>query len=566
LQPQVAGLGLMTPVTVEVGREYDIGDLARRLADAAYTRTDLVTHRGEFAIRGGILDLFAPTDELPCRIDFFGDEVEAIRVFSVGDQRSTDETRPAVTATPCRELLLTDQVRARAQALVTDHPELADMLDRIAAGHAVDGMEALAPALVDGLELLTDVVPGDTLVVVCDPELVRGRAKDLVATSQEFLRASWAAAAGGGQAPIDLGASAYQSLADVRQSALSRGLGWWTLSPFGLDAPVPADGQADNHPAAIAETPANAGTTQPEPSSAVQSGPAKAPRPGSTGATPPEPTSAAQPEPTSSPQPEATGATPPGPTGTAQPGLADGFLTVAAQPAPSYRGRPDEAGADLRRWLAAGDAVVVTADGHGLATRHRDLLTEAGLPVRLLDDLDEAPPAGQITVAVGRFAHGFHLPSLKLRLATAADLTGAEAPDPADRQLPRRRRKEINPLELATGDTVVHDHHGVGRYVELTQREVGGAVRDYLVIEYAPSKRGQPGDRLYVPMDQLHLVTRYVGGEAPPLDKLGGGDWAKRKARARRAVREIAQELIQLYAARQATPGFAFSPDSEWQR
>ena len=118
------------------------------------------------------------------------------------------------------------------RSLAEEHPELIEMLDKIAQGHAVDGMEALSPALVDGMELLVDLMPVDTHVLVCDPELVRGRAIDLVKTSQEFLQASWAAAAGGGKAPIDLGASAYQPLADVRQAAIARGLAWWTLSPF----------------------------------------------------------------------------------------------------------------------------------------------------------------------------------------------------------------------------------------------------------------------------------------------------------------------------------------------
>jgi len=131
--------------------------------------------------------------------------------------------------------------------------------------------------------------------------------------------------------------------------------------------------------------------------------------------------------------------------------------------------------------------------------------------------------------------------------------------------MPARRKNQIDPLELSPGDAVVHEVNGVGRYVEMVQRTVQGATREYLVLDYAPSKRGQPGDRLYVPMDQLHLVTRYVGGESPTLDKLGGGDWAKRKSRARKAVREIAAELIKLYAARKASRGHAFSADTVWQ-
>ena len=124
----------------------------------------------------------------------------------------------------------------------------------------------------------------------------------------------------------------------------------------------------------------------------------------------------------------------------------------------------------------------------------------------------------------------------------------------------------MQPLELRPGDPLVHEQHGVGRFVELTQRAVGGATREYLVIEYAPSKRGRPGDRLYLPMDQLDQVTRYVGGEAPALDRMGGAEWRQRKSRAKRAVREIAAGLIKLYAARQATRGHAFGPDTPWQR
>jgi transcription-repair coupling factor (superfamily II helicase) len=136
LQPQVKDLGHMTPVRITVGADLDLSDLARDLVDAAYTRVDLVERRGEFAVRGGILDVFPPTEEHPLRIDFFGDTVDEIRVFQVADQRSTSDTRTELVASPCRELLLTPEVRRRAAALITTHPELTEMLDRIAAGHA----------------------------------------------------------------------------------------------------------------------------------------------------------------------------------------------------------------------------------------------------------------------------------------------------------------------------------------------------------------------------------------------------------------------------------------------
>jgi len=512
LQPQVKGLGRLTPIRLAVGSDIDLTDLAAALVGAAYTRVDLVERRGEFAVRGGIVDVFPPTEEHPVRVDFFGDTVEEIRYFSVADQRSTDITLTEITASPCRELLLTNEVRSRAAALAEQHPELIEMLDKIAQGHPVDGMEALSPALVDGMELLIDLLPTDTHVLICDPELVRGRAIDLVKTSEEFLHASWAAAAGGGRAPIDLGASAYQPLAGVRAAALARGMAWWTLSPFSAG---PMNGSAagdDGFQPIRTEDGEIIDLSSSVSGAGVES------------------------------------------------------RIVLGQVGETYRGDTEAAVNEITKRIRDMWRVVVMAEGRGTADRIAEVLTEHELPVRIRTSLDEAPTAGLATVVTGQLNHGFLAEEIRLAVFTAADLSGQRVTDRASRRMPARRKNQINPLELIAGDPVVHSQHGVGRYVEMVQRTVAGATREYLVIEYAPSRRGQPGDRLYVPMDSLDQVTRYVGGESPSLDKLGGADWAKRKGRARRAVREIAAELIKLYAARQATRGHAFSPDTTWQR
>jgi transcription-repair coupling factor (superfamily II helicase) len=173
-------------------------------------------------------------------------------------------------------------------------------------------------------------------------------------------------------------------------------------------------------------------------------------------------------------------------------------------------------------------------------------------------------------VSTGELWQGFSWPAVRLALLTEADLAarGTSRPGSRDeRRLPAaRRRGGVDPLQLQAGDYVVHEQHGVGRFVELTSRTAAGATREYLVLEYAPGRRGHPPDRLYVPTDQLDEVTKYVGGEAPTLHRLGGADWAKTKGRARKAVREIAAELIRLYSARMASPGYAFGPDTPWQR
>src|SRR4051812_47843491 len=244
LQPQVKGLGDLEPVELAPGDSAPLEDVVRRLAGAAYTRVDLVEKRGEFAVRGGIVDVFPPTEEHPLRVEFWGDDVDEIRTFSVADQRTLEKVE-RLWAPPCRELLLTDDVRRRAAELGRQHPQLLELTDKIAAGIAVEGMESLAPVLVDDMELLVDLMPADTHVLVLDPERARGRAHDLVATSEEFLEASWAAAAGGGTAPIDLGAASYRSIADVREHTLDQHKAWWTVSPFGIETDGPEGPESD---------------------------------------------------------------------------------------------------------------------------------------------------------------------------------------------------------------------------------------------------------------------------------------------------------------------------------
>ncbi|HEY2723555.1 MAG TPA: transcription-repair coupling factor, partial [Pseudonocardiaceae bacterium] len=237
VQPMVPGLGALEPVSLRVGDEVELDVVVEALAAAAYARVDMVERRGEFAVRGGIVDVFPPTEEHPLRVEFFGDEVEEIRPFRVADQRrlasgEPDAARSLLWAPPCRELLLTKEVRDRAAALRNAHPELDEMLGKISEGVAVEGMEALAPVLVDGMELLVDQLPAGTLVVSVDPERVRARAADLVRTSQEFLEASWSGAAVGGVAPIDLGAAALRDLTEVRERIRAIGLPWWSVAPF----------------------------------------------------------------------------------------------------------------------------------------------------------------------------------------------------------------------------------------------------------------------------------------------------------------------------------------------
>ena len=164
---------------------------------------------------------------------------------------------------------------------------------------------------------------------------------------------------------------------------------------------------------------------------------------------------------------------------------------------------------------------------------------------------------GSMELVVAPLDRGVVIPSAKLALVAEADLTGR-------RRVHRRPRGARHGADfydaVEAGDFVVHHQHGVGRYTGMVNRSLGGVERDYLLLEY------KAGDRLYVPTDQVGTVRRYTGGDTPALSRMGGTDWERTRARVRKAVREIAQELVVLYRTRLATPGFAFSPDTPWQR
>ena len=492
LQPMAPDLAEVEPVTLVVGAEPGFDDLIERLVTLAYTRVDMVGKRGEFAVRGGILDLFPPTAEHPVRVEFWGDEVSEMRMFAVADQRTIPEiTVDAVVAVPCRELLLTDEVRQNAAALAAQIPTienhvgdtLADMLTKLAEGIPVDGMEALLPVLrPTDLSLLHDHLPEGTPVLVCDPEKVRTRAGDLIKTGREFLEASWSVAAMGGNAPIDieqLGGSGFQDLDEARSGAVASGHPWWTLSQLSAESAIEID----------------------------------------------------------------------------------------VRPSPSTRGQQhdvDELFAMLRAHVATGGVAAVVTPGTGTAQRVVEQLGEADTAAALLEP-GATPKPGVVGVLKGPLRDGVVLPGANLVIITETDLTGNRAAATEGKRLAAKRRNVVDPLALTAGDLVVHDQHGIGKFIEMTERIVGGARREYLVLEYASAKRGGGSDKLFVPMDSLDQLSRYVGGTEPSLSKLGGSDWTNTKTKARRAVREIASELVTLYAKRQAAPGYAFAPDTPWQ-
>ncbi|MSZ66250.1 MAG: transcription-repair coupling factor [Actinobacteria bacterium] len=477
LQPIVSDILEEELITLSVGQKISMAELTTRLSYFGFVRTDLVEKRGDFAVRGGILDFFAPDREHPIRIDFFGDEIDEMQYFLVADQRTYADVKNQITIYPGRELLISEEVKVKARYLVSEFPQLAEMAGKISEGICVEGMESLAALLKPSFKNLLDFLPKSYQVVAIDQPRLKSRAADLVLTNEEFLEASWSSAAIGGTAPIDLTeivsnfkSSGYCSFDELKDLAASLDLPFWSIDPY-------------------AQSPDELSQANP----------------------------------------------------------LSNFEAI-----PIYEGNIDNAIVDISNWINSDYNLIFSASGAGILERYQVLFRESQIT--------------GIKFTTSSIEHGFINHLAKVALITEKDISGARTSSKDQARMPSRRKKAIDPLELKPGDYVVHEQHGVGKYLELVNRTVANISREYLVIEYAASKRGQPADRLFVPTDTLEQITRYVGGEAPSVNRIGGSDWQNTKRRARKAVKQIAAELIQLYAARMSAPGFAFSQDTAWQR
>ena len=482
LQPIVAGLEKFPPLLLAQGKDYLLPELSLKLVEQAYQRVDMVSRRGEFAVRGGILDIFPTTSEHAVRLEFFGDELEEIREFSVSDQRSSATRLESLTLYPARELIITPAVASRAREMMHEFPNLSTMLEKISLGMPVEGMESLAPALADKMISIFDYLPKHLSVMLLSPEKAAARAASLVETNEEFLHAAWDAAMDGASAPIDLSGGGFIDFATFSSKLSSFQL--VTLSPFGEDS--------------------------------------------------------------------------------------DEVVNLGILEVPNFKG----VDATALEWVAAQleqkHLVVVSAAGSGTAERLREVFIQGRLQADLVKEIPESPKPKTVYLIQSPIKKGFVSEDSKLTVLTNTEYYSRSSyTSPLVRKLAVKRGAAVDPLTLKSGDYVVHEIHGIGRFKELVQRTSGiGArqhQREYLLIEYAPPKRGYPEDTLFVPTDQLDMLTRYIGGEAPVISKLGGSDWSRAKGNARKAVRKIAIDLVKLYSTRMNSKGYAFASDTPWQ-
>ncbi|MFQ5847830.1 MAG: transcription-repair coupling factor [Candidatus Methylomirabilales bacterium] len=435
-----------------------------------YRSVPQVEQAGEYSRRGGILDIGVPDLAHPVRIEFFGDEIESIRTFDVGTQRSlaTLQRVGGVAILPLSEVLLSPESRglARQRTGGKGSPVLQDAVE---AGRRGPGIERYLPFFYQHTVPLWEYFPPGTILVWDDPDQVAARAQAV----GDLLVGAYAQHRGEGLPPL---AATHHRWKDIHETLASRSR--IDLFPF-----VPAPG--------------------PEAAPCV-------------------------------------------------------FETTQI---PSYQGRFTPLARDLGIWRREGRAITLVARGTAQARRLWEVLREHDLGATVTDG---PPVSGRIQIQEGGLSAGFHFAPLKQTYLTEAEIFGPRRAVSARRPKIREARPFAVFADLQPGDVVVHVDHGLGRFHGLQKLMVGEVEGDYLLLEYAGA------DKLYVPVDKLHLIQRYVGADAaaggPPLDRLGSSAWARAKERVRASIREMARELLKLYAARQVADGHGFAPDTPWQR
>ncbi|MGO8930929.1 MAG: transcription-repair coupling factor [Limisphaerales bacterium] len=515
--------------TLTRGDRVDPLDLVEWLEEQGYEPEAQVTQKGELALRGGILDIYPLTSPWPVRLEFFGDELESLRQFDPLTQISRAEIT-AVTMPPAGELGLLKGMRSAERGVRSENPQPSTLNPQPRLG------------------TLLDYLPAGTVLLLCEPEQLAERA-------DEYAR----------QVPD--GDPFFIPWETFQAQAEERGMTRLEVSEAEPDlVDLGGDGQGERDVANPA-------------------------------------------------RPELAGASGIPHSALRTPHFAslEAFRPLAERaPEPQVaEAQRREFFAQVHRWLRQGYAVHVFCNNDGERQRFTEIWDEYGfanvgqasrLPLpaedgeagnastlatdkelpKSEDDRRDACP----TLHLGTLARGFLCDEAKVAVVTDAEIFGRYKV-----QRPRRLKSphaqaarsalDIDFTELEEGDYVVHLQHGIGRYVGLQVLPLGAGTKptegpganayagqECLVIEYAPGDPAQPPPKLYVPVTEAHLVSKYVGtGKArPPLTTLGGTRWAKAKAHAERAVRDVAGDLLSIQAARESQPGHAFAPDAPWQR
>ncbi len=478
--------------TLEAGKEYPLEELIRRLTESGYSRCSMVEGPGQFALRGGILDVFSPAADRPVRAEFFGDELDTMGTFDPDTQRRTENVDSAVILPvgECQPMLhpkglsglcddLKRMIARQKRRKNLNEPLIRTLekdLEKYENGLQNPASDRYMALIYPEMSTAAAYIPKNAIMVLCDQSGLHRTARtrcDEVGMQLDSLLQSGLVA---GEL-CDYVCQWEDFCADLSgQCAVY-------LDSFG-------------------------GASYPEECPPKQ------------------------------------------------------LLPMVAKQLPGYGGNLDTAASDLAHYQKMDFACLVLCGTRRRAELLQEMLRERNLSAFQCIPLTAMPKAGQILLAEGTLPFGMEYPTAKLAVLTEGQLVARSAPKAKAKKTATNRQKLNSFTDLTPGDLIVHENYGIGRFVAMEQIRVDGAVKDYVKIAY------QGTDTLFVPATQLDLVSKYIGGgEDTPvkLNKIGSDAWQKTKTKARKAAKDMAGELIKLYAARKRQQGFAFAADSPWQ-
>ena len=485
---------LQSAFTLQTGQEYDMEGLLQKLSSAGYSRCGMVEGPGQYALRGGILDIFSPAADRPFRAEFFGDELDTMGYFDPDTQRRTDntdrvlvlpvgETQPRLhpdgTAGLCKDIsaLIARQKRRKTvnEALVQTLERDLEKYENNIQNPASDRYMAL---IYPEFATAMDFIPSDAVIILCDQNSLRRRAH-----------------------------SRLEEMGMQLDSLLQGGILAGELCDFACQWEDFCSGLAGR---TVVYMDAFGGSSYPEENRPKH------------------------------------------------------LLPMTAKQLPGYGGSMDTAASDLAHYQKQEFATLVLCGTRRRAELLQELLREKNLSAFLCIPLDIQPKAGQILLTEGTLSYGMEYPDQKIAVLTEGQLIAKSEPKRKTKKTATNRQKLNSFTDLSPGDLVVHENYGIGRFVAMERIKVDGAIKDYIKIAY------QGSDTLFIPATQLDMVSKYIGGGGEDanvkLNKIGSDAWQKTKAKARKAAKDMAGELIKLYAARKRQQGFAFAADSPWQR
>ena len=479
---------------LEAGKEYKLDELTTRLSDAGYSRTTMVEGPGQFAVRGGILDIFSPAADLPVRVEFFGEDLDTMGYFDPETQRRTEnissililpvgESQPKLHPRGinglCADLenLITRQKRRKnlnENLIKTLERDLEKYQNNIQNPASDRYMALIYPEMATAM----DYIPANATFVLCDQTALKRTAR-----------------------------SRTDELGMQLDSLLQGGLLAGELCDFACqweDFCYRLAGKTAVYFDAFG------GASYPEENPPKQ------------------------------------------------------LIPMTAKQLPGYGGSLDTAAMDLTHYQKMEFSSLVLCGTRRRAELLQEQLSAKGLSAFLSIPLNTLPKPGQILLTEGTLPFGMEYPASKIAILTEGQLIAKAAPKKKIKKTATNRQKLNSFTDLSPGDLVVHENYGIGRFLTMEQIKVDGAIKDYVKIAY------QGSDTLFVPATQLDLVSKYIGsgGENATvrLNKIGSDAWQKTKTKARKAAKDMAGELIQLYAARKRQEGFPFSADSPWQK